>query len=120
MKTLLFITFTLLTITTFGQKTARRPVKVIPQLFIYGINGDTTNLKSISKEKVTFIDFWFIPCGPCFAEMNMLHKLYAKYKDNPNVSFLTITLTDSAFVRRIAPSKYVLSANINKDRFSVQ
>ena len=35
----------------------------------------------------------------------MLHKLYAKYKDNPNVAFLTITLTDSAFVRPLIENR---------------
>ncbi|MDE3213464.1 MAG: redoxin domain-containing protein [Bacteroidota bacterium] len=105
MKPLLFTTFTFLTISSFGQKVLRKPVKVIPQISIYNINGDTTNLKKVSDNKVTFIDFWFIPCGPCFVEMNMLHKLYAKYKDNPNVAFLTITLTDSAFVRPLIENR---------------
>jgi len=105
MKPLLFITFAFLTTASFGQKVLNRPVKAIPQLTIYDINGDTTNLKTISNNKVTFIDFWFIPCGPCFVEMNMLHKLYAKYKDNPNIAFLTITLTDSAFVRPLIENR---------------
>ena len=105
MKTLLFITFSLLTFTVLGQKKAIKPVKEIPQLSIYNLNGDASNLKTISSGKVTFIDFWFIPCGPCFLEMNMLHKLYAKYKDNPNINFLTITLTDTAFVRPLIENR---------------
>jgi thiol-disulfide isomerase/thioredoxin len=105
MKTLLLISFSLLTFTVYGQKLTRKTVKEIPQLSIYNIKGNTTNLKTISSGKVTFIDFWFIPCGPCFEEMNMLHKLYAKYKDNPNVSFLTITITDSSFVRPLIENK---------------
>jgi thiol-disulfide isomerase/thioredoxin len=104
-KLLLFIAFVLLTIGLSGQSTAKKIVKVIPQLSIYNINGDTTNLKTITDGKITFIDFWFIPCGPCFNEMNMLHKLYAKYKDNLNVSFLTITLTDSAFARPLIENR---------------
>ena len=116
MKTLLFTTFTFLTITSVGQTVLKKPVKVIPQLSIYNINGDTTNLKAISNDKVTFIDFWFIPCGPCFAEMNMLHKLYAKYKDNPNVAFLTITFTDSAFVRPLIENRNT-STNDTYDYF---
>ena len=103
--TQLFIGFTILAISSFGQKVVRKPVKVIPQFSVYNIHGDTTNLKAISSNKVTFIDFWFIPCGPCFVEMNMLHKLYAKYKDNPNVAFLTITITDSAFVRPLTENR---------------
>jgi thiol-disulfide isomerase/thioredoxin len=111
MKSLLFTTFAILSIASFGQKISRKPVKVIPQLSIYNINSDTTNLKKISNNKITFIDFWFIPCGPCFAEMNMLHKLYAKYKDNPNVAFLTITLTDSSFVRPLVENKNTSTNN---------
>ncbi len=109
MKTLLFITFSLFTFTVFGQKATGKPVKVIPQLSIYNINSDTSDLKTISSGKVTFIDFWFIPCGPCFAEMNMLHKLYLKYKDNPSVSFLTITITDSSFVRPLLENRNTLT-----------
>jgi hypothetical protein len=37
--------------------------------------------------------------------MNMLHKLYYKFKDNPNFRFLTITLTDSAFVRPLIENR---------------
>jgi len=105
MRTLLFIAFSLLTMGSLGQKILKKPVKVIPQLSVYDINGDTTNLKIISNNKVTFIDFWFIPCGPCFVEMNMLHRLYGKYKDDPNVAFLTITLTDSAFARPLIENR---------------
>ena len=105
MRTLLFTTFSILTMASLGQKVPKKPVKTIPQLSVYDINGDTTSLKIISNNKVTFIDFWFIPCGPCFVEMNMLHRLYAKYKDDPNVAFLTITLTDTAFVRPLIENR---------------
>lgn len=116
MKPLLFITFSLLTTVSVGQRIIKKSIKVIPKLSVYDINGDTTNLKAISNNKVTFIDFWFIPCGPCFAEMNMLHKLYAHYKDNPNVAFLTITLTDSAFVRPLIENRNT-STNDTYDYF---
>ena len=105
MKTLFFLTFALLVIESFGQKVRRKPIQNIPQLSMYNINGDTTDLKTIAGNKITFLDFWFIPCGPCFAEMNMLHRLYAKYKGNPNIAFLTITLTDSAFVRPLTENR---------------
>jgi hypothetical protein len=48
--------------------------------------------------------------------MNMLHKLYAKYKDDPNVAFLTITLTDSSFVRPLLENKNT-SSNDTYDYF---
>lgn len=105
MKTLLFFTFTSFVISSLGQKIVRKPVNVMPQLTIYDIKGKTTTLKDFSNNKVTFIDFWFIPCGPCFVEMNMLHKLYSKYKDNPNVAFLTITFSDTSLVRPLVENK---------------
>ena len=80
-------------------------MKTTPQLSIYNINGDTADLKSLTNGKITFIDFWFIPCGGCFVEMHMLHSLYKKYKDNPNVSFLTITFTDTGFVRPLIENR---------------
>jgi thiol-disulfide isomerase/thioredoxin len=89
----------------FGQKITRNSIKKIPELSIHDIKGDTLNLRHSSANKVTFINFWFIPCGPCFAEMNMLHKLYAKYKDNPKVLFLTISVTDSSSVRPLIENR---------------
>jgi thiol-disulfide isomerase/thioredoxin len=92
-----------------GQVTSRSPVRQLPQVSLYNINGESSNLDIISKYKVTIIDFWFIPCGPCFIEMNMLHDIYARYKDNPNVLFLTISITDSAFVRPLTENRNALN-----------
>ena len=105
MKLLLLITFLPLTLLSLGQNMRTTIVKEIPSISIYDLYGDTTNLTTLSKGKITFIDFWFVPCGPCFSEMHMLHKLYAKYKSNSNISFLTITLTDSSFVRPLVENK---------------
>ncbi len=85
--------------------TSNTAVKKVPSLSIYNINGDTTDLKTVCKGNVTFVDFWFIPCGPCFIEMNMLHKLYSKFKNNQGFRFLTITITDSAFVRPLIENR---------------
>ena len=38
------------------------------------------------------INFWFIGCPPCRAEIPELNKLVELYKDNPNVVFLAIAL----------------------------
>lgn len=103
----IFIVIGLLLLSTasFGQKTKQKTIKTMPQLSLYDLKGKATDLKTMGKGKVTFIDFWFIPCGPCFVEMNMLHQLHAKYKDNPNVCFTTITITDSSFVRPLAENR---------------
>ena len=105
MRTLLIISFLLLINSTFGQKKKVEPIKKIQPLSLYNLTGDTSNLLELSKEKLTFIDFWFVPCGPCFAEMNMLHKLYAKYRENSKITFITICLTDTGFVRPLMENR---------------
>ncbi len=107
MRTILTIIIFLFFVSSFGQKKLIEPIKQIPSVSLYNLSGDTCNLLTLSKDKITFIDFWFIPCGPCFSEMNLLHKLYSKYKDNPNICFITITLTDSSFVRPLIENKNI-------------
>jgi len=82
--------------------------KSVPDIEVYDINGKHTTLKQLGQNKVLFIDCWFVPCPPCFREMGMLHKLYAKYKDNKNFRFITLCQTDSGIVKRfIAQDKSI-------------
>lgn len=95
----------LLPLFSIGQRKTNTPVSLIPAVPLYDIHGDTTNLSALSKGKLTFIDCWFIPCGPCFAEMNMLHALYNTYRSNNKVAFLTITFSDSTSVRPLMENR---------------
>ncbi|GAB3922823.1 hypothetical protein GCM10028827_08430 [Mucilaginibacter myungsuensis] len=45
--------------------------------------------------KVVFVDLWATWCGPCIAEMPALEKLKERYKDNPNIVFLSISIDDN-------------------------
>jgi thiol-disulfide isomerase/thioredoxin len=83
-----------------AQHPKRKPITTLPNIDIYDLNGEHTRLTELGKNKVVLIDCWFIPCPPCFREMNMLHKLYFKYKDNKNISFITICRTDSGIVKK--------------------
>lgn len=94
------------TFSTFGNTLCNNPrIDTLPKIALYNIQGDTTTLEEFARNKLTFIDFWFIPCGACFSEMHMLHKLYDKYKDNSKVSFITICNTDSSFVRPLIENR---------------
>ncbi len=56
-----------------------------------GMTMDSVSIDSIYLEnKVTVINFWFIGCQPCEAEMPGLNMLVLKYKDQP-VNFLAIS-----------------------------
>ena len=49
-------------------------------------------LKDIAKNKITFVNFWSIFCGPCLEELALIHRVYDKYKDNSKFTILTIAL----------------------------
>jgi hypothetical protein len=50
--------------TAYGQKEAKSIPVSMPSVMLVDINGNGTNLLELAKGKITFIDFWFIPCGP--------------------------------------------------------
>lgn len=42
------------------------------------------------KGKVVVFNFWFTTCKPCIKELPELNNMVQKYKDNPNVVFISI------------------------------
>lgn len=57
------------------------------------LNGKKVSLSQL-KGKVIYVDLWATWCGPCLAEMPKLDEIKAKYRDNPNVVFLSISIDD--------------------------
>lgn len=57
------------------------------------VDGKSVHFRDIiGKGKVTYIDFWATWCGPCCGEIPFVEKLVEKYKGNPNIEFLSISL----------------------------
>ncbi|GEJ43548.1 TlpA disulfide reductase family protein [Chryseobacterium sp. ON_d1] len=50
---------------------------------------------SALQNKVIFINFWASWCPPCRAEFPSVQKLYDRYKNNPDMIFLTVNLDDN-------------------------
>ncbi|RXM41284.1 TlpA family protein disulfide reductase [Chryseobacterium sp. CH21] len=50
---------------------------------------------SALQNKVVFINFWASWCPPCRAEFPSVQKLYDRYKNNPDLVFLTVNLDDN-------------------------
>ena len=55
-------------------------------------DGKTVKLISLTNGKFTYIDVWATWCGPCCKEIPFMEKLVVKYKDNPKVQFLSISI----------------------------
>lgn len=57
------------------------------------LSGKPVTLSSL-KGKVIYVDLWATWCGPCMIEMPHFEKLKEKYKDNPNVAFVSLSIDD--------------------------
>ena len=63
--------------------------KPMPDFVCTSMNGDIIQLSKL-KGKIVVINFWFIDCHPCIAELPGLNKIVKDYKAN-EVVFLAIT-----------------------------
>jgi len=84
--------------------------KPIPSFKLVTMNGDTISSKQI-EGKVIVLNFWFIDCHPCIAEVPGMNKLTAEYKNN-NVEFLAITWETDKRVKEEFLKKYKLDFKI--------
>jgi thiol-disulfide isomerase/thioredoxin len=69
--------------------------KPIANFSLTTLKGETVTAESL-KGKVLVINFWATWCGPCRAEMPEIQKFYDKYKNDPDVAFLSMTIDDAA------------------------
>ena len=72
--------------------------KPLPKEQFDMING---SIKSFSdfEGSMLVINFWYINCGPCIAEMPYLNKLVEKYKDD-NIKFLTLSFDSKEDIKQ--------------------
>ena len=63
-----------------------------PDVELTAPDGKNVKLSSLIQGKFTYIDVWATWCGPCCKEIPFVEKLVEKYKDNPKVQFISISI----------------------------
>lgn len=71
--------------------------KNLPDFSSKTIEGKTITTKNL-KGKVVLINFWFVACPPCIAEMPYLNLLVEKYKAQ-NIRFIAITYENKKAIK---------------------
>jgi peroxiredoxin len=69
-----------------------------PPFSVTTLDGKEFNLGSL-RGKVVVLNFWFIGCKPCVAEIPDLNKLVADYGADKDVIFLSLAQDDAASLR---------------------
>jgi len=76
---------------------------VLDSLELKDINDVTYSLESL-KDKVIVLNFWFVKCKPCVAEIPDLNKIKEKYKDK-DVVFFAITFDSKDILSEFTKKK---------------
>ena len=77
------------------------------------INGKKVNMKDM-KGKVVVLNFWFINCPHCRAEIPELNKLVDSFKTNDKVVFIAVALDDKQSLENFleqSPFQYTIIDN---------
>jgi thiol-disulfide isomerase/thioredoxin len=61
----------------------------LPDYTYQDTSGNSISISGL-KNKVVFVNYWATWCPPCLAEMPSVNKLYAKFKNNPNIVFIMV------------------------------
>ncbi len=75
-----------------------------PAFELTDLNGKSYALAAL-RGKVVVLNFWFIKCPYCVAEMPELKQLSADYRANPNVVFLSLAREPADRLRRYVAAK---------------
>lgn len=84
--------------------------KPMPEFTVKNIKGDIVEMNRL-KGKIVVINFWFIDCHPCIAELPALNKLVEEYKGK-DIEFLAMTWETPKRIREDFFSKHKLDFTV--------
>ncbi len=87
----------------------------LPEFKMTDINGKKWSSKDL-KDKIVVMNFWFVECPPCIAEMPSLNKLVEKYRNNDKVVFLSVANTGEEKVKSFLAKKEFKYAHIAREQ----
>jgi len=65
----------------------------LPPIDLEWLDGERIGADEL-EGRIVVINFWGVWCGPCVAEAPQIQQLHEKYRDDPDVVFLTINTFD--------------------------
>jgi len=72
---------------------------VLPDFTAKDLGGKIYTSNEVRGTKATFVNFWFVNCPPCIAEMPNLNRLYDMMKGSSEFQFFAITWEPEARAR---------------------
>ncbi|MBY0424914.1 MAG: TlpA family protein disulfide reductase [Cytophagales bacterium] len=92
------------------SQTVRMPA---PAFSLKDMEGKVVSLSDF-KGKVVYVDIWATWCPPCMAEMAYSKPLKEKYKDNPDIVFVNISVdADISKWKKVVTRKKIQGVNLN-------
>lgn len=86
-KTILFLSFSLLLFTANGQD------KTIPDVEVKTLEGKTVNMQDFGGNgKITVISFWATWCAPCKKELDAIADVYVDWQDDYNMELVAVSI----------------------------
>ena len=110
MKIILGVFVVFFSINAVSAQTVRVPA---PAFTLKDLDGKEVSLSDF-KGKVVYLDIWATWCPPCMAEIAYSKPLKEKYKNNPDIIFLNLSVdANQEKWKKVVAKKKIAGININ-------